>query len=318
MNATGPFGYSGQHSWRSLVNPPGKIFISHSSLDKPFVDRLAADLCKHGLPVWYDKLDIQIGDSIPGKINDGIAGAKYFLIVLSPHSVGSKWVREELNSALMKQVASGGTFIVPVLLKDCDVPPLLSHRRFADFRSDYDAPLAEIFSMWSKDYSASMHLDGKKLYPWPDVETPDTEYLYLHSARFDKFFRMSCQLDWTANRTIDYVVATLRLPWNKELPELGMRWSFSYGLVHNEQSIGLSRILRTAGISVGDVLRINISGTYEDLYENALSGMWDGTKLYLARDAMRMEADLRRAIQDRGPLNQQRLREISNSCFRHV
>ena len=178
-----------------------------------------------------------------------------------------------------------------MLLSDCNVPPLLSHRRFADFRKDYDGALSELLSIWNKDCSVSAQMENKALYPWPDIEAPDAEHVYLHSSRFDKFFRMSCPLDWTANRTIDYIVSTLRLPWNKELPELGMRWSFSYGLVYNDKSITLSTTLRAAGVTLGDVLRINISGTYEDLYEKALSSMWDGSKMYEMGSALRAQAD---------------------------
>lgn len=295
-----------------------KVFISHSSHDKLFVDRLVTDLAKNGIPVWYDKLDLRIGESIPGKINDGLAGAKYFLIVLSPHSVTSVWVREELNSALMVQVAAGGTFIIPVLLADCEIPPLLSHRRFADFRKDYDGALSELLSLWNRDHSISTQMENKALYPWPDIETSDAEHVYLHSSRFDKFFRMNCCLSWTANHTIDYIASTLRLPWNKELPELGMRWSFSYGLVYNDKSITLSTSLQAAGVTTGDVLRINISGTYEDLYEKELSSMWDGSKMYESGGMISRQAKLQQRIRDRGPLTRIRLREVSNSCFRHV
>jgi TIR domain len=123
---------------------------SHTSKDKPFVDRLVSDLAAHGIPVWYDKLDLRLGDSIPGKINSGLSGAQYSLIVLSPAAVKSSWVREELNAALMRQVASAGTFLLPVLVEDCDVPPLLAHRRFADFRTDYRAGLAELLELFGR------------------------------------------------------------------------------------------------------------------------------------------------------------------------
>ena len=116
----------------------GKVFVSHASGDKAFVDRLVADLAARGIPVWYDKLDLRLGESIPGAINAGLADSKYFAIVLSKASVASKWVQEELNAALMTQVAKGGTFILPLLLEDCTVPPLLAHRKHADFRGDYD------------------------------------------------------------------------------------------------------------------------------------------------------------------------------------
>ena len=41
-----------------------KVFISHSSKDKKFVDRLVSDLSDIGLPVWYDKTEIKLADRI--------------------------------------------------------------------------------------------------------------------------------------------------------------------------------------------------------------------------------------------------------------
>jgi len=61
----------------------GRVFISHASADKSFVDRLVADLRSNTIPVWYDKFDLKLGDSIPGSINEGISNSKYFAIVLT-------------------------------------------------------------------------------------------------------------------------------------------------------------------------------------------------------------------------------------------
>lgn len=57
------------------MTTPGKVFISHASDDKPFVDRLATDLSKRGVLLWYDKFDLRIGDSVPGKINEGLSSS---------------------------------------------------------------------------------------------------------------------------------------------------------------------------------------------------------------------------------------------------
>jgi TIR domain len=282
------------------------------------VDRLVSDLVAHGASVWYDKLDLRLGDSIPGKINSGISEAKYFLIVLSPAAVKSRWVQEELNAALMLQVASAGTFLLPVLVEDCDVPPLLNHRRFADFRENYEAGLEELLEVFGRDRKAAK-LAGKNLvHPWPDLEVSDLEFIYLHSTRFDKFFRMNCELEWTASRTIDYIVSTLSLPWETAIPELGMRWSFGYRLVYGEHSLPLRRTLKDAGITVGSTVKISISGSYEDLYENEMRRMWDPDKVYDMTSVMRHEMSLKKRIEERGPLTQERLKQIADSCFAHV
>lgn len=297
----------------------GKVFISHASADKSFVDRLVADLATRSIPVWYDKLDLRIGESVPGKINEGLAGAKHFLIVLSNSSVNSSWVREELNAALMKQVAQGGTFVLPVLLEDCEIPPLLAHRRYADFRSEYSTALNELLALWGRDTAACDAAKKDNVQPWPDVDMSDAEFVYIHSTRFDKFFRMSCSLSWSANKTIDYLVDTLSLPWNIELSNVGMKWSFSYGLVFDGKSISLSESLRDAGVEVGGVVMIRISGTYEDLYEKELKELWDGSKMYVMTQEMLMrEERLKAAIAGRATLTSAQLKEIADSCFSNV
>ena len=43
-------------------------FLSHSSLDKPFIRQLAADLTANGIGVWIDEQRIRVGDSIPDRI----------------------------------------------------------------------------------------------------------------------------------------------------------------------------------------------------------------------------------------------------------
>ena len=42
------------------------IFLSHTSIDKPFVEKLARDLQRLGISVWYDKYEIKVGESLSG------------------------------------------------------------------------------------------------------------------------------------------------------------------------------------------------------------------------------------------------------------
>jgi len=262
--------------------------------------------------------DLRVGDSIPGKINEGLASSKYFVIVLSPRSVVSRWVQEELNAALITQIAKAGTFLIPVLYEQCEVPPLVKHRRYADFRQTYEAGLTELLGVLGKDAAMSAELDGKGLFPWPDLNQPDTTQCYLHSTRFDKFFRLSCDLAWSVDRAIDYIVETLKLPWNMDVSQLGMRWSFSYGLVFKDSGLSLSETLEQAGVSDGSVLKLSINGTYEDIWKEELRSMWDGSKMYEITGAMLREQELRRLIENRGSLNQARLNDLADACFSHM
>jgi hypothetical protein len=297
----------------------GKIFISHASADKAFVDQLVEDLAAKSIPVWYDKLDLRIGDSVPGSINSGLTGSKYFAIVLSKASTESKWVREELNAALMKQVAQGGTFILPILIEDCDIPPLLAHRRYADFRTDYNSALTDLLSLWGLDVDACSTVNKRTVHPWPDIEMSDVEFVYLHSTRFDKFFKMSCSLDWTADRTIEYLTETLNLPWVVDVESVGMRWSFIYGLRFNDQSIPLRHKLHDAGVRTGSVIQISISGEYEDLYEKELREAFSPDKIYMLTQAILSRRQwLEEQVAARRLLTSNRLKEIADACFSHV
>ena len=77
-----------------------EIFISYSRRDQEFVTRLASDLDAQVAGVWFDQSDIQLGENWHDAIIEGIRECKAFILVLSPDSVESKYVREELNKAL--------------------------------------------------------------------------------------------------------------------------------------------------------------------------------------------------------------------------
>ena len=40
------------------------VFLSHTSIDKPFVEKLASDLKRLGIESWVDKYEIKVGESI--------------------------------------------------------------------------------------------------------------------------------------------------------------------------------------------------------------------------------------------------------------
>lgn len=77
-----------------------EIFISYSRRDQEFVTRLATDLNAQVAGVWFDQSTIQLGQKWHDEIMDGIRECKAFILVLSPDSMESKYVQEEVNKAL--------------------------------------------------------------------------------------------------------------------------------------------------------------------------------------------------------------------------
>ena len=59
------------------------LFLSHSSADKTFVEKLAKDLEGVGVNVWFDKWEIKVGDSLTGKIEEGLQANDYLGLVVT-------------------------------------------------------------------------------------------------------------------------------------------------------------------------------------------------------------------------------------------
>jgi len=123
------------------------VFISYSSKDKDFAERLATDLRASGAEVWFDQWEIKVGDSITQKINDGIHDNDYLAVVLSPDSVASPWVRKELNVAMMRELNRRSVFVLPILYLDCEIPELIADKRYADFRKSYEFGFSEVLEV---------------------------------------------------------------------------------------------------------------------------------------------------------------------------
>lgn len=130
------------------------LFLSHTSIDKPFVEKLASDLNRLGIDTWFDKYEIKVGESIFWKVDEGLRESEYFAIVLSPEALDSEWVRAELATAWNKKMLTGGNAILPILYRDCELPGLLKSIKYANFTDDYEvgfAELARVFGVKNTD-----------------------------------------------------------------------------------------------------------------------------------------------------------------------
>ena len=119
-------------------------FISHSTKDKPFVRKLAADLVSAGVRVWLDEQQILVGDSIPDKIAQGLAESDFFLIVVSKNSVESPWVKKELNNALVQEIERRKVTVFPIKLDEAKMPDSIGDKLYANFVGPYDEGLKKL------------------------------------------------------------------------------------------------------------------------------------------------------------------------------
>lgn len=78
-------------------------FISHSSKDQEFAERLFADLQNNSVRCWYAPHHMEIGAPILNEIDSAIRVHDKLLLILSENSVGSRWVEHEVLSATTKE-----------------------------------------------------------------------------------------------------------------------------------------------------------------------------------------------------------------------
>jgi TIR domain len=76
-----------------------QIFISHSSKDNACVERLYNHLIDDRYWVWMDKKNLTGGEEWAPQINENLRKAKIFLVLFSPASLESDWVRHEGSMA---------------------------------------------------------------------------------------------------------------------------------------------------------------------------------------------------------------------------
>jgi hypothetical protein len=136
-----------------------KAFISHSSLDKPFVHRLAEDLRSNWIDVWLDEWELRLGDDFTGTIESSLAGSSHLIIVLSERALRSAWVRRELEFAASREKDRLGMTIVPLRLTRVEIPPEVRDKPPVDFFISYDdglSALLRIFSSARPGISASV------------------------------------------------------------------------------------------------------------------------------------------------------------------
>jgi hypothetical protein len=94
------------------------VFVSHASRDDAFVKELREALESHSIPVWVDSRNLRGGAKLAPEINEAIEHARQVIVVLSPKTVNSPWVRKEITKALKveRQRKDEGFRVIPLLL----------------------------------------------------------------------------------------------------------------------------------------------------------------------------------------------------------
>jgi hypothetical protein len=79
-------------------------FVSYSGKDQEFADRLFADLQREGVRCWFAPHHVQAGKKLHEQIDVAIRLHEKLLLILSPESINSEWVKTEIAKARKREI----------------------------------------------------------------------------------------------------------------------------------------------------------------------------------------------------------------------
>ena len=103
--------------------PAPEAFISYSRQDRSVCELIEIHLANCGIVVWVDHKAIEPGQSWVDAIFRGLERADYVIVLVSSHSMNSKWVGKEIETALINSLSrTRSQTILPVLLEKFEMP----------------------------------------------------------------------------------------------------------------------------------------------------------------------------------------------------
>jgi hypothetical protein len=118
-----------------------KIFISYARSDEKFAIKLAKSLKESGVNIWIDQIDIPKGALWDHSVEAAMSSSECYLIILSPVSIESKNVIDEISYA-----QDENKIIIPLLYRNCKTPYRLRRYNYIDFTGDFESSLNVLIS----------------------------------------------------------------------------------------------------------------------------------------------------------------------------
>jgi TIR domain-containing protein len=172
-----------------------KVFVSHSSKDLAFAERLVKDLRAAGADAWLDIEQLGAGN-FQQRISEALEGCEWFVLVLTRAALASQWVRQEVDAAnALKHSGqiSDLIFFQAGPLQYRELPALWGVFNIFDATADYAAAC-------DRAMKAIGIVVEEPTPPWPALDMgPDSESDRFESSRGEP--RWSVELDrgplWT-------------------------------------------------------------------------------------------------------------------------
>ena len=124
-------------------------FLSYSRSDEGFALRFANDLRERGIAMWIDQLDIRPSEHWDRAIERAVHECRGLVVILSPRSVESDNVADEISFAL-----DHGKPVLPVMIEKCRLPLRITRMQVIDATGSYERALEQALEvLGSEDVS---------------------------------------------------------------------------------------------------------------------------------------------------------------------
>lgn len=114
---------------------------------------------RHGATVWLDEAALEPGARWKQQLRKAISNNDFVVVVLTPASVDSQWVKYEIENALAQSKKEGRVKLIPLLLEDCDIPRELRNLQIVDFtrRDSYRRRLKRLVDTFALSWTRPRH-----------------------------------------------------------------------------------------------------------------------------------------------------------------
>jgi hypothetical protein len=157
-------------------------FISYSTKDEEFAKRLHSKMRDNNLRVWFANEDLKGGHKLHEQIDEAIRVYDKFIIVLSPESLRSKWVMNEVRRTRKAELANNQRKFFPIALlpyKELEdwecIDPETGTDLAAEIREYYVPDFRDWKNHDSFEKAFAQLLEGLKAVDAPPVPRVDVE-----------------------------------------------------------------------------------------------------------------------------------------------
>ncbi len=198
-------------------------FVSYSHDDSTFVLRLAEDMRAAGVHVWIDNKDISSGKHWDLTIEKALVDCASMLAILSPASVTSNHVLDEVSFAL-----DHNKTVIPIIYKNCEVPYRLRRLQYLDFRQNYENGFNKLLEVLAPERKAEQSTAGSPDFHWQLLA--DIQEIVECQAESEDFLT-----DQTCRASANVLSGSLDLPIKQLISPRGLVRLPIHGAFHSTE-----------------------------------------------------------------------------------